>query len=246
MKHQKQVALVTGSATGIGRAAAWRFADLGYDVTVNYSKSSAEADETAAGVRSRGSGVLVYQANVGDDAAVRSMVEATVSTYGRLDTVVNNAATTHFVAHSDLDGLTEEVWNDILQVNLKGTFYACRAALPHLKTSRGSIVNVASVAGISGGGSSIAYAASKGAVITLTKSLSRALAPEVRVNAVAPGPVQTRWLADHQDMVAAAMKATPLKRPATPDDIAGAIMFLAHFAPLVTGQVLVVDGGRTV
>lgn len=246
MKHQKQVALVTGSATGIGRAAAWRFADHGYDVTVNYSKSSAEADETADGVRSRGAGVLVYQANVGDDAAVRAMVEATVSTHGRLDAVVNNAATTRFVAHPDLEGLTEEVWNDILQVNLKGTFYVCRAALPHLKTSRGSIVNVASVAGISGGGSSIAYAASKGAVITLTKSLSRALAPEVRVNAVAPGPVQTRWLADHQDMVEAAMKATPLKRPATPDDIADAIVFLAHTASLVTGQVLVVDGGRTV
>jgi 3-oxoacyl-[acyl-carrier protein] reductase len=237
---------VTGSATGIGRAAAWRFAELGYDVTVNYSRSSAEADETAQGVRDRGSRVLVYQANVGDESAVRSMVEATVSTFGNLHALVNNAATTHFVAHADLDGLTEEVWNDILQVNLKGTFYACRAALPHLKTARGSIVNVASVAGISGGGSSIAYAASKGAVITLTKSLSRALAPEVRVNAVAPGPVQTRWLADHQDMVEEAMKSTPLKRPATPEDIAGAIVFLAHSAPLVTGQVLVVDGGRTV
>ena len=107
-------------------------------------------------------------------------------------------------------------------------------------------MNVASVAGISGGGSSIAYAASKGAVITLTKSLSRSLAPEVRVNAVAPGPVQTRWLADHQDMVEAAMKATPLKRPSMPDDIASAILYLAHHAPMVTGQVLVVDGGRTI
>jgi len=242
----RQVALVTGSATGIGRAAAWRFAELGYDVTVNFSKSSREADETAAGVRSRGAQVLVYQANVGEDTAVRQMVEATVSTFGRLDALVNNAATTHFVAHSDLAGLTEDVWDDILQINLKGTFYACRAALPHLKSSRGSIVNVASVAGISGGGSSIAYAASKGAVITLTKSLAKAFAPEVRVNAVAPGPVTTRWLADHPEMIESAMHLTPLKRPATADDVAAVVLFLADQTSLMTGQVLVVDGGRTI
>ena len=162
-----------------------------------------------------------------------------------LDVLVNNAATTYFVAHTDLDGLTEPVWDDILRVNLKGTFYGCRAAMPHLKARGGNIVNIASVAGLSGSGSSIAYAASKGAVITLTKSLARAFAPEVRVNAVAPGPVQTRWLADHQDMVADAMKITPLKRTATPDDVADAAVFLADVATLVTGQVLVVDGGRT-
>ena len=131
-------------------------------------------------------------------------------------------------------------------MNLKGTFFACRAAMPHLKVRKGNIVNVASVAGVAGSGSSIAYAASKGAVITLTKSLARAFAPEVRVNAVAPGPVQTRWLADHQDMVEQAMKLTPLKRPATADDIADVILFLAGTATLMTGQVLVVDGGRTI
>ena len=114
-----------------------------------------------------------------------------------------------------------------------------------VKERRGSIVNVASVAGIAGSGSSIPYAASKGAVITLTRSLARAFAPEVRVNAVAPGPVQTRWLADHQDMVEQAMMLTPLKRPASPDDIAEAILYLADRATLTTGQVLVIDGGRT-
>lgn len=241
----RRVALVTGSATGIGRAVAWRLADRGYAVTVNYAKSKAEAEETADGVRSRNAEVLLHQANVGDDSAVRGLVQATVDTFGGLDVLVNNAAMTYFVDMTDLDGLTEQVWDDILQVNLKGTFYGCRAAMPHLRSRRGNIVNIASVAGIAGTGSSIAYSASKGAVITLTKSLARAFAPEVRVNAVAPGPVQTRWLADHQDRVEESMKLTPLKRPATPDDIADATVFLADGVSLMTGQVVVIDGGRT-
>lgn len=241
----RRVALVTGSATGIGRAVAWRLAERGYDVTVNYSKSQAEAEETAEGVRSRGAGVLVRQASVAVDDQVRAMVAATVAQFGRLDVLVNNAATTHFVAHTDLDGLTEPVWDEILQTNVKGTFYGCRAAMPHLKAARGSIVNIASVAGVIGMGSSIAYAASKGAVITLTKSLARAFAPEVRVNAVAPGPVTTRWLIGHEAMIEESMPLTPMKRPATADDVADVTVFLADETTLVTGQVLVVDGGRT-
>jgi 3-oxoacyl-[acyl-carrier protein] reductase len=242
----RRVALVTGSATGIGRASAWSLAERGYDVTVNYSRSEAEAEETAEGVRQRGGKALVIRADVADDEAVRAMIGRTVDELGGLDVLVNNAATTHFVDHTNLDGLTAEVWDDILNVNLKGTFFASRAAMPHLTKRRGNIVNVASVAGVMGSGSSIAYAASKGAVITLTKSLASAFAPEVRVNAVAPGPVQTRWLADHQDMVEAAMKQTPLKRPATAEDVAAVVVFLADETSLMTGQVLVVDGGRTI
>jgi 3-oxoacyl-[acyl-carrier protein] reductase len=244
--EQQRVALVTGSATGIGRAVAWRFAERGFAVTVNYSKSKDEAEETAEGVRARGGLAIVVEADVADDTAVRAMVERTVETFGGLDVLVNNAATTYFVPHTDLDGLTGQVWDDILSVNLKGTFFGCRAAMPHLKGRGGNIVNIASVAGVAGSGSSIAYAASKGAVITLTKSLAKAFAPEVRVNAVAPGPVQTRWLADHQDMVEAAMTLTPLKRPATPEDVAAVALFLADETSLMTGQVLVVDGGRTI
>ncbi|QDV33272.1 SDR family NAD(P)-dependent oxidoreductase [Tautonia plasticadhaerens] len=242
---RRKVALVSGSATGIGRAAAWLFAERGYDVVVNYSKSRTDAEETAEGVRSRGTDTRLVRADAGVDGEVRRLVEEATSAFGGLDALVNNAATTHFVPHTDLDALTEEVWDSILQLNVKGTFYACRAAMPHLKARGGSIVNVASVAGIAGSGSSIPYAASKGAVITLTKSLARAFAPEVRVNAVAPGPVQTRWLADHQDMVEQAMAMTPLKRPASPDEIAEAIVYLADRATLTTGQILVVDGGRT-
>lgn len=245
MSASRKLALVTGSATGIGRSSAYLLAERGYNVVVNYSRSQAEAEETAEGVRSRGAEPLLVKADVGSDDAVRSMTGQAVTHFGRLDVLVNNAATTHFVPPTDLDGLSEDVWDNILQVNLKGTFYACRAAMPHLRASRGNIVNVASVAGIAGSGSSLAYSASKGAVITLTKGLARAFAPEVRVNAVAPGPVQTRWLADHQDLVEKALEATPLKRAATPDDIARAIAYLADSAPLVTGQVLVIDGGRT-
>jgi 3-oxoacyl-[acyl-carrier protein] reductase len=241
----QRAALVTGSATGIGRAVAWGLAERGYAVTVNYSRSKTEAEETAAGVRKRGAKVLVVGASVADDTAVRAMVDKTVSEFGGLDVLVNNAGTTHFIPHADLEAVTDAVWDDILGVNVKGTFYGCRAAMPHLKERRGNIVNIASVAGIGGSGSSVAYAASKGAVITMTKSLARAFAPEVRVNAVAPGPVQTRWLADHQDMVAQAMDATPLKRPATPEDVADVTLFLALGTTLMTGQVVVVDGGRT-
>jgi 3-oxoacyl-[acyl-carrier protein] reductase len=245
MPHRRS-AIVTGSATGIGRAVAWRLAERGYAVAVNYSKSKTEAEEAADGVRARGAEVLLIQANIGDDSAVRALVEASVRSFGGLDVLVNNAATTHFVPHTDLDGLTEAVWDEILQVNVKGTFYVCRAAMRHLKERRGNIVNIASTAGIGGSGSSIAYAASKGAVITLTKSLAKAFAPEVRVNAVAPGPVQTRWLADHQDMIEQAMALTPLKRPATAEDIADATVFLADGTTLMTGQVIVIDGGRTI
>jgi 3-oxoacyl-[acyl-carrier protein] reductase len=243
---QERVALVTGSATGIGRATAWRLAERGYAVTVNYSKSKAEAEETAEGVRSRGARASIYAANVADDTGVRAMVERTTEEFGGLDVLVNNAATTRFIPHTDLEALTGAIWDELLDVNLKGTFFACRAAMPHLKARKGAIVNVASVAGIAGSGSSIVYAATKGAVITLTKSLARAFAPEVRVNAVAPGPVQTRWLAEHQDMVEQAVKLTPLKRPATAEDIADAIVFLADVTTLMTGQVLVIDGGRTI
>ena len=127
---QQRVALVTGSATGIGRAVAWRFAERGFAVTVNFSKSKDEAEVTADGVRSRGGKAIVVQADVADDTAVRVMVERTVETFGGLDVLVNNAATTYFIPHTDLDGITGQVWDDILNVNLKGTFFGCRAAMP--------------------------------------------------------------------------------------------------------------------
>src|SRR3954469_8392987 len=245
MSTPRKIALVTGSATGIGRAVAVRFAQRGFAVAVNYSRSEADAVQTLDAVRACDGPGILCKATLADEAAGRAMVRRCGDELGGLDVLVNNAATTHFIDHTNLEALTDEVWDEILNVNLKGAFYACRAALPLLKERQGAIVNVTSVAGLQGVGSSIPYAASKAALNCLTKSLARAFAPEVRVNAVAPGPVQTRWLADHQDQVERSLKVTPMRRAATPDDIADVVVFLALDNALVTGQVLVVDGGRT-
>ena len=245
MSTTRKVALVTGSATGIGRAVAIRFAKEGLAVAVNYSRSEKEALETLADVQKHGVPALLCKANVGDEAAVNAMVARCVKELGGLDVLVNNAGTTRFIDHADLDAVTGEVWDEILGVNLKGTFFCSRAALPHLQKTNGSIVNITSVAGLQGHGSSIPYAASKAAVNCMTKSLARAFGPKVRVNAVAPGPVLTRWLADHMDHVAKSLAMTPMGRAATPEDIADAVHFLALGTNLMTGQVMVVDGGRT-
>src|SRR5207253_262437 len=229
------VALVAGSATGIGRAAAVRFAREGLAVAVNYSRSEKEARETLAQVQALGVPAILCPANVADEQAVQSMVARCRDELGGLDVLVNNAGTTRFIDHTDLEALTDEVWDEIFRVNVKGTFYCCRAAMPHLKERGGAIVNVTSVAGLQGHGSSVPYAASKAALNCLTKSLARAFAPAVRVNAVAPGPVLTRWLAGHEDAVERSVRLTPLGRAATPDDIADAVVFLATGNALITG-----------
>ena len=243
MPHK--VALVTGSATGAGRAIALRFARRGFAVAVNYSRSEAEANETFAQVRALGVPAILCRATVGDDAQVRAMVERCRAELGGLDVLVNNAGMTHFIAHTDLEAVTDAAWDEIFQVNLKGAFYASRAAMPLLKERKGCIVNISSVAGLQGHGSSIPYSASKAAMNCMTQSLARAFAPDVRVNAVAPGPIQTRWLVGHEEHVERAIAQTPLKRAAAPDDVADVVEFLALGTGLMTGQVLVVDGGRT-
>jgi 3-oxoacyl-[acyl-carrier protein] reductase len=246
------VAIVTGGGTGIGRAVSLRLAKAGARaVVVNYSSSKDEAQTTAAELVLLGADVLVHKADVSKEPEVKAMVAATVDRYGRLDVLINNAGTTHFIPHPDLDALTEEVWNDIFSVNVKGTFYCCRAAAPALRKARGAIVNVASIAGYRGSGSSMVYAISKAGVLQLTRSMAVALAPEVRVNSVSPGLVSSRWFrrrfgeeaADAQESTFAA--ATPLAAIASPDDVALAIMaFVENDA--VTGQDVIVDGGKSV
>ena len=240
-----KAALVTGSATGVGRACAVRFAKLGFAVVVNYSKSEADAKETVRLVEACGVPALLCKATVADERQVKAMVAHTIATYGRLDVLVNNAGMTHFIAHTELDALTDAIWDEIFQVNLKGALYCTRAAMPHLRAAKGNIVNITSVAGLSGQGSSIPYAASKAALNCMTQSLARAFGPEVRVNAVAPGPINTRWLAGREAQVAKYLEQAPLGRAAEPDDVADAVVYLATGTTLTTGQVLVVDGGRT-
>ena len=245
----RPVALVTGAATGVGRAAAVRFAENGIDVVINYSRSEAEARETLAMAQAAGVRGLLAKCDVSDDAGVRKMIAEIEQTFGRLDILVNNAGTTFFVEHKNLEELTEDKWDRILAVNLKGAFFVTRACVPLLKKSpQAAVVNVSSVAGVRGWGSSIAYCASKGGLNTMTKSLANALAPEIRVNAVCPGPIDTRWLRKWmtEERIESIVSEYPIPRAALPEDIADTICYLAIGTTLTTGQLLVVDGGRTI
>lgn len=248
MKNENLVALITGSATGVGSACAVRFAEEGFDIVINYSRSEAEALETKALVESEGANALLIQCDVSDEAAVRTMMSEVESKWGRLDVLVNNAGTTEFIEHSDLDAMTEEIWDRILGVNLKGPFFCIRAAAHLLRESElGSVVNVSSTAGIDGRGSSIAYCASKGGLNTITKSMARALGPQIRVNTVCPGPIDSRWLKRvmTDEQLKEETSGYPIPRPSLPDDIADTVLYLSLGTTLTTGQLLVVDGGRT-
>lgn len=246
--ESRPVALVTGSATGVGRACVLRFAEKGYDVVVNFSKSEPEARRTVADAESRGARALLVRCDVAEDAGVREMIGRVEREFGRLDALVNNAATTWFIDHGDFDALTEEKWDRTMAVNLKAPFFVTRAASDLLRRGDGgSVVNVSSVAGITGAGSSIAYCASKSGLNTMTKSLARALGPAVRVNAICPGPIDSRWIKEFApDLDVDAMVARfPIPRASSPDEIAEAVLFFACGASMATGQVLSVDGGQT-
>jgi NAD(P)-dependent dehydrogenase (short-subunit alcohol dehydrogenase family) len=219
-------------------------------VVVNYSRSDKDARATAAELIVLGPDAMAHKADVSNEKEVAAMIEAVRERYGRIDVLINNAGTTRFIAHADLDALTDEVWDAILDVNLKGTFYCCRAAAPELRKTRGAIVNVASIAGHRATGSSIVYAVSKAGVLQLTRALAVALAPEVRVNSVSPGLVSTRWLrqfdAEAADAQATSISAsTPLKGVATADHVAQAVMALVE-NDMLTGQDVVVDGGKNI
>ena len=242
----RKVALITGGGTGIGRAVALKLAAQGICIVLNYSKSGDEAERTLAEIEQTGVDALLCQADVSKDDQVRSMFRQIMDRFERLDYLVNAAGTTTFVDLKDLDGLQEADWDEAFGVNAKGVFFTSRACANELGRNRGAIVNVASVAGILGKGSSLAYCASKAAAISITKSLALALAPEVRVNAVAPGPVQTRWIRGQEEVVRRLGGNTPMGRIAAPEDIAEVIVNLLTSSGFVTGQTLVVDGGNTI
>ena len=247
-----KVALITGGATGVGRATALELAKRGCAVAINYSRSKGEAEEAVEAIEQHGVNARAIQCDVADDAAVRAMVAQVTRELGRLDVLVNSAGTTVFVAHPDLEKLKDEDWDRIFGVNVKGAFNCARAARAALEASgSGAIVNISSVAGIAGVGSSIPYAASKAALNNLTITLARVMAPKVRVNAVAPGAIQGRWLqagfgGGYDRIMENVAQSVPLKRTCTPEDVAHAVLSFVVGSDLVTGQVLVVDGGMLI
>lgn len=248
MTQQRPVGLVTGSATGVGAACVMQLARRGYDVVVNYSRSETEAFATTKAVESLGASVLCVKCDVSDEAAVVQMVADVKDRFGRLDVLVNNAAVTEFIPHDQLDDLKEAMWDRMLAVNLKGPFFVTRAAAELLRDGDGgSVVNVSSVAGITGSGSSIAYCASKAGLNNMTRSLARVFAPNVRVNAICPGPIDSRWIREgNPDWDLNAMVAGyPIPKASSPDEVAEAILALAIDTTMVTGQTLNVDGGQT-
>ncbi|HLQ27550.1 MAG TPA: SDR family NAD(P)-dependent oxidoreductase [Acidiferrobacterales bacterium] len=248
MTQNKKVALVTGAATGIGRAAAVALADAGFDVVINYSRSEQAARETARLAQAKGANTLLFQCDVSDDPSVRKMLTAVEREFGRLDALVNNAGTTTEVGPKDFEAMTAEEWDRVFAVNVRGMFQVTRAAVPLLKKAGGSIVNTASIVGLRPGPQPLPYAASKAAVVSLTKLLAYNLAPEIRVNAVAPGWMEGDWMVrmlkdKYQELMARRAKGTPLRRCATPEDVAEVMVNLLTSNRFVNGEVVVIDGG---
>jgi 3-oxoacyl-[acyl-carrier protein] reductase len=251
MELQGRVALVTGGAGGIGRAVVRSLARAGISAAViHYRKSSKQADDLAGEIERTGVRALTVQANIQSDEQVRAMIAKISDQFGRLDILVNNAGVTHWVKVSDLEALTDEIWDEILDVNVKGAFRCARAAGKLLEASQGMIVNISSISGVLSPStmSSLAYGTAKAALIHLTKGLAVALAPKVRVNCVAPAFTDTPWMSEHygvnyQQVIAQTSAGFPLQRIATPEEVAGAILGLITGGDFVTGQTLIVDGG---
>ena len=252
MELKHKAAIVTGAGTGVGRATALTLAQRGCSVIVNYAHSRDGAEATAREAAAFGVKAIAVQADVADDAACRALVAAAERELGRLDVLVNNAGTTRFIAHADLERVADDDWNQIFAVNLKGPFQCARAARPLLeKTGGGEIVNVSSVAGLVATGSSIPYCASKAALNNLTIALARTLAPRIRVNAVAPGFIAGDWLAKglgaaYEPIKQAIEARAALHRVCTPQDVADAIVSLIAGSDLVTGHVLPCEGGMLI
>ena len=236
-----KVAIVTGSSSGIGEEIARRLSDLGANVVVNSANSVNAGQQVAKSLSTKS---LYIQADISDQAAGQQLIDKTSSEFGQLDILINNAGWTTLVAHHDLDSLTDEIFEKTFDVNVFGTWWLTKAAIPHLKKSKdGNIVNITSIAGVRPVGSSIAYAMTKAALNHMTILLAKSCGP-VRVNAVAPGLVETPWTSDWQAQHDNVARVAPLKRSATPQDCAEATIALIR-NKYATGQIFVVDGGLT-
>lgn len=250
MPANERVAIVTGSATGVGAATARLFASKGWRIVVNYTKSEAEARDTEAACRAAGTETLLVRGDVADDADCRRLAAAALDAWGRIDALVNNAGVTRFADHRDLEALQAQDFQRVYAVNVVGAYQMIRACAPTMKRQgKGAVVNVSSIAGVTGMGSSVAYAASKAALNSITVTLARALGPEIRVNAVCPGLIEGRWLREGLgEKVYDALREryrsnTPLQRTAQPEDVAESIAWLIEGAQLVTGELLLLDSG---
>ena len=247
-----RVAIVTGSSSGVGAATARLLAEQGCHVVINYNNNAAGAKQVAEACEAAGADTLVLQANVANDQDCVAMAQAANEKWGRVDALVNNAGTTKFVDHHRLDGLSAEDFQRIYSVNVVGAYQMTRAVshLMHAQEEGGAVVNVASTAGITGIGSCVAYAASKGAMVTMTLSLARALGPKLRINAVCPGFIEGEWLKEgygderYAKLMAFNRENAPLGVTATPETVADAIMHFITGPQVVTGETLIVDGGR--
>ena len=242
-------ALVTGGATGIGRAAVLALARAGFDVAIKYNSSGDAARVTAAAAEDAGARVLTLGCDVSDDGQVRAMLTRVDEAFGGLDVLVNNAGTTIKTPPRDLEGVTAEAWDRVFAVNVRGLFQVTRAAVPLLKKGREpAIVNTASIVGLRPGPQPLPYAASKAAIVSLTKQLAGALGPEIRVNAVAPGWMEGDWMErmlgeNYDRLMERRAKATPLGRCVTAEDVADTILSLILHNRFVNGETIVIDGG---
>jgi 3-oxoacyl-[acyl-carrier protein] reductase len=250
MENSGHVAIVTGASRGVGAATARLLSEKGYRVVINYSRSEAEARAVQETCNALGGETLLCQADVSEDKDCRRMVEKTLDQWGRIDVLINNAGTTKFCAHDNLDGLSKEDFLHIYSVNLVGPYQMIRAVAPHMKRNgEGAIINMASIAGVKAVGSSVAYSASKAALINLTVAMARVLGPEIRVNAVCPGFIQGEWMEqgmgkERYEMAKAFLeKNVPLHITATPDLVARTVLYFIEEASLVTGETLMLDGG---
>jgi 3-oxoacyl-[acyl-carrier protein] reductase len=239
-----QVALITGGGTGIGRGISLAFAREGAQVAISYASSRDRAEDTVRHITANGGRALALHADVTREADVSALVESVAREWGRLDVLVNNAGWTRRTPHTDLEGLTDEVWRKTLDTNVLGAWYCVRHAIPHMqRQGRGVIINVTSVAAFHGMGSSMAYAASKAALGSLTKSLARAFGPTIRVNSLAPGLVDTGFVDWPPDVFEEGRLAVSTPDLPTPEDLGEAAVFLAAEARATTGTTLLVDGG---
>jgi 3-oxoacyl-[acyl-carrier protein] reductase len=246
MRFKDKAVVVTGGASGIGRTMCLRFAREGAAVVINYSQSKTKAEKVVAEIEGASGRAWAVQADVSIDRQARQLIATSVERMGRLDLLINNAGWTRFIPHHDLESLSDEVLDKTWEIIVKGSIYCIRAAVPHLKAAGGaSIINTTSIAAYTARGSSLAYVAAKSALAGISKALARALAPEIRVNAIAPGFVDTGFVNWAPEVLAELQKPTRLGSTISPEDVADAAVYLAADAKSTTGQTILVDAGNT-